>query len=247
MSGGICYFLWERDTKGNCEIINISNSVRTSSFRQLNEFSTFIRNTESLPIVRKIYSQVIKNGKTLTDVISAQKPFGMPTNYKPKNKGIPCWFIQKIGLKFADSEDVIDTNNYLDKWKLLIPKAPIAGQTDFTKPVGFYYDGNTRIARPGECCTESWLVACSFSTEQEVLSFKSYLFTKIVRFLLLQTVVSQDVLRKKFCFIPDLGKYEGEYNDEILRQRWEITDEEWSFIDSKIRNIGENETAEIDE
>jgi hypothetical protein len=70
-----------------------------------------------------------------------------------------------------------------DKWKLLIPRSPIAGQTDFSKPVGFYYNGNTRIAKPGEICTESWLVACSFRTEEEVLSFKSYLFAKIVRFL----------------------------------------------------------------
>ena len=87
---------------------------------------------------------------------------------------------------------------------MLIPKAPIAGQTDFSKPVGFYTDTNTRIAKPGECCTESYLVAGAFETEQQVNSFKSYLFTKIVRFLLLQTVVSQDVLRKKFIFIPDL-------------------------------------------
>ncbi|MFM7090562.1 MAG: restriction endonuclease, partial [Bacteroidota bacterium] len=107
---------------------------------------------------------------------------------------------------------------------MLVPPEPIAGQTDFSKPVGFYYDGNTRIAKPGECCTESFIDAGAFLTKNEVLSFKSYLFTKVVRFLLLQTVVSQNVTRNNFQFRPDLGKYEGEYTDEILRQRWEITD-----------------------
>src|SRR5699024_3262554 len=102
----------------------------------------------------------------------------------------------------ADPSDVFDENGLLDKWKLLIPPAPIAGQTDFTKPIAFYYDANTRIAKPGECCTESWLVAGAFDTESEVLSFKSYLFTKIVRFLLLQTVVSQHVVRQNFVFVP---------------------------------------------
>ncbi len=53
--------------------------------------------------------------------------------------------------------------------EILVPKAPIAGQTDFAKPVGFYYDGNTRIAKPGECCTESFIVAGAFSTKKEVL------------------------------------------------------------------------------
>ena len=122
----------------------------------------------------------------------------------------------------------------MEKWKLLVPKAPIAGQTDFTKPVGFYYDGNTRIAKPGECCTESWIVAGAFDSEEEVLSYKSYLFTKAVRFLLLQTVVSQDVTKKNYCFVPDFKKYEGRYTDEMLRELWEISDEEWAYIDSRV-------------
>jgi site-specific DNA-methyltransferase (adenine-specific) len=79
------------------------------------------------------------------------------------------------------------------------------------------------------------LVACSFSTKKEVLSFKSYLLTKIVRFLLLQTVVSQHVTREKFVFIPYLDNYDIEYTDKILREKWDITDEEWEFIDSKIK------------
>ena len=186
-------------------------------------------------------------GKRLSEVVSSRKPFGLPTNYAPKNSGVPCWFIQKIGLRYASRNDISDENLLLDKWKLLVPPAPIAVQTNFSKPVGFYYDGNTRIAKPGECCTESFIVAGAFSSEKEVLSFKSYLFTKIVRFLLLQTVVSQHVTKDKFHFIPDLGKYEGVYTDEILIKRWGITKNEWIFIDSKIKNIGANEIVEIDE
>ena len=110
---------------------------------------------------------------------------------------------------YANPKDVTDSQNYLNKWKLLVPPAPIAGQTDFTKPVGFYYDGNTRIAKPGECCTESFIIAGAFDAEKEVQSFKSYLFAKIARFLLLQQVVSQHVTKKVFGFIPDLDKYEG--------------------------------------
>ena len=168
--------------------------------------------------------------------VSPQKPFGLPTNYQPKESGIPCQFIQKIGKKFADPKDVQDVNNLLDKWKIIVPRSPIAGQTDFTKPVGFYYDGNTFLLKPGECCTESFIVAGAFETKQEALYFKTYLFTKIVRFLLLQAVVSQDVLRNKYCFVPALEMYDVEYNDEILRKRWQITDEEWHYIDAKIHN-----------
>ncbi|CAC5843997.1 type III restriction system endonuclease, putative [uncultured Gammaproteobacteria bacterium] len=236
IAGGICYFLWDRDNQGLCEITNEYDGKKISSQRALNEFDTFIRHSQPVPIIRKVLK--IESAKCcLNKIISSRKPFSLPTNYKPVKKGIKCHFIQKIGLQYANPKDVTDNLKITDKWKLLIPRAPIAGQTDFSKPVGFYYNGNTRIAKPGEICTESWLVACSFRTEEEVLSFKSYLFTKIARFLLLQTVVSQDITRERFVFIPYIEKYDTEFTDEILRKRWNITDEEWDFIDSKIKTI----------
>jgi site-specific DNA-methyltransferase (adenine-specific) len=241
IAGGICYFLWERDYEGLCEVTNYNNGLPAKSKRKLNEFSTFIRHSKAVEIVRKVQKSHGLKGKYLSDRVSARKPFGLPTNYQPKDNGIPCWFIQRIGLQYANPIDINDQWGFLNRWKLLIPKAPIAGQTDFTKPVGFYYDGNTRIAKPGECCTESWIVAGAFDSEEEVLSYKSYLFTKVARFLLLQTVVSQDVTRKKFCFVPDLGTYRGEYTDEMLCKIWGITEDEWAFIDSRISNIGGND------
>ena len=71
-----------------------------------------------------------------------------------------------------------------------------------------------------------------------LLAYKSYIFTKIVRFLLLQTVVSQDVTKKNFCFIPDLETYQGQYTDKMLCEMWGISEEEWSYIDSRIATIG---------
>ncbi len=240
VAGGICYFLWERDNPGDCEIVNMSGDKPTSTIRPLNEFAVFVRNGSAVKLIRRITSKP-GTGRFLSERVSPRNPFGIPTNYPPCDQGTPCWFIQRVGLKFAKNKDVYDEGKILDKWKLLIPKAPIAGQTDFSKPIGFYYDGNIRIAKPGECCTDSWLVACAFDTKSEVLAFKSYLFTKTVRYLLLQTVVSQDVTRKNFCFIPDLETYEGEYTDARLRKLWSITDEEWQDIDARISAIKENE------
>jgi hypothetical protein len=109
---------------------------------------------------------------------------------------------------------------------------------DGVNRLAFYYEGNTRIAKPGTVCSESWLVAGAFDTELEAKSYKSYIFTKIVRFLLLQTVVSQNISKKNYCFIPDLEKYSGEYTDEKLHKMWGITQDEWAYIDSRIGEIG---------
>ena len=237
LAGGACYFLWDKDYSGPCKVVNFNKIQSVSAIRFLDEHETFIRQNAAVDIVKKVTS-LYKH--FLTERISSRKPFGLPTNYKPQKNGIPCWFIQRIGRRFARPEDVEDEKQYLNKWKFLIPKSPIAGQTDFTKPVGFYYDGNTRIAAPGECCTESWLVAASFDNENSVKSFKSYLFTKTVRFLLLQTVVSQDVTKKNFCFVPDLEEYDGEYTDELLCSQWGINEKEWKYIESRISEIEGN-------
>lgn len=236
IAGGLCYFLWdENNPQDTCEIHNRVNEVNNLKIRRINDYDILIRDNRAITVLEKVLS-LFEDKPKLSESVSSRKPFGLPTNYKPKEKGVPCWFVQKIGLKYANSKDIVDNNNYLDKWKFLVPKAPIAGQTDFTKPIGFYYDGNTRIAKPGECCTESYIVAGAFNTEDEVLSFKSYLFTKTVRFLLLQRVVSQDVTKKCYAFIPDLKSYQGKFTDKKLCNMWGITEDEWNYIDSRIHN-----------
>ena len=87
-------------------------------------------------------------------------------------------------------------------------------------------------------------MAGAFDTEEEVLSYKSYFMTKTVRFLLLQTVVSQHISTKSFCFVPDMGKYEGQYTDEQLCKLWSITSEEWEYIKSRIGEIGGEDDAD---
>ncbi len=235
LAGGACYFLWDKDNKGICKVRNYVNNEYSESYRYLNQFDTFIRSNISIGIVEKIMP---KYKQFLNERVSIRLPFGIPTTYQPTDSGIPCYFTQRIGLKYVDKNDVKDVLNVIGKWKFLVPKAPIAGQTDFSKPVGFYYDGNTRIAKPGEICSESWLIAGAFDSEQETLYFKSYILTKTVRFLLLQTVVSQNITRKNFCFIPELGNYTQMYSDDYLRKLWNINDDEWGLIKSKISEIG---------
>ena len=54
--GGICYFLWDRDHKGDCVIANIVDGKEFAQSRPLNEFSTFVRASQAIPIIRKVFS-----------------------------------------------------------------------------------------------------------------------------------------------------------------------------------------------
>ena len=236
LAGGACYFLWDREHTGECAVTNISGKGRNTMIRELDEFETFIRQNQAIEIVRKI--QNLSNKRNLSTRVYSRMPFGIPSTYQPTTTGIPCYFTQRVGKKYASKKDVSDSFGILDQWKLLVPKAPIAGQTDFSKPVSFYYDGNTIVAAPGECCSESWLVIGAFDSQEETESYKSYIFTKVVRFLLLQTVVSQNISKKNYCFIPELTKYEGTYSDEQLCEMWGITSSEYDYIKTRIGEIG---------
>ena len=239
LAGGACYFLWDRDNEGPCEVTNYDKEKPITVTRYMDEFDVFIRQNLALGIVHKVIKN--HNGIYLNSIVSSRKPFGLPTNYEPKENGVPCQFIQRIGLKYANKKDVTDPFNLLDKWKMIAPKAPIAGQTDFTKPVSIYYESNTKIIPPGTCCTESFIVLYAADNKEEVEAFKSYIFTKTARFLLLLSVVSQDITKDRFRFVPHLEHYSGKYTDEMLCKKWGITDEEYKYIDSKINSVGGEE------
>lgn len=237
IAGGVCYFLWEKNYDGLCNVVNINGQQKIEMARPLDEFDIFIRSSQAIPILRKVIASTDYKKGNLSETVFPIGSFGLPTNYKPKSKGVSCWFIQKIGKKYAEPKDIKDPNNIIDKWKLLIPKAPIAGQTDLTQPIRIYHHKNAFIIRPGEVCTDSWIVAGAFDTEEEAISYKSYLFTKVVRFLILQTVVSQDINRMNYIFVPQLTWGKEIFNDQLLCDRWGINDKEFNYIDQKILEI----------
>ena len=78
------------------------------------------------------------------------------------------------------------------------------------------------------------LVLYAADSKEEVEAFKTYLYTKEVRFLLLQCVVSQDITREKISFLYRLWIDMKVYiRMKCSVKKWNISPEEWSFIDSK--------------
>jgi site-specific DNA-methyltransferase (adenine-specific) len=231
IAGGVCYFLHDEHHNGLCEVTTYRKSQKIISERKLNEFDVFIRNSKAVGIIRKATKDY---DRFLNEFVSPIKPFGLPTNYTPKMTGTPCWFKQSVGLKFALDSDYSDNYKLKDYWKVLVPKAPIAGQTDFGKPIRLYHSRNCFISRPREICVESYIVAGHFKTENEAKNYQAYLFTKTVRFLIIQATISQDVNRKNFRFVPKLESFESKFSDEELCDLWGITQDEWKVIDESI-------------
>ncbi|MCS7074320.1 MAG: Eco57I restriction-modification methylase domain-containing protein, partial [Bacteroidia bacterium] len=52
LNGGVCYFLWEKEYKGDCKVISCLDGEKDEMIRRLNEYETFVRFNKAIPIVK---------------------------------------------------------------------------------------------------------------------------------------------------------------------------------------------------
>lgn len=228
ISGGVNYFVWDKNYKGPCNFNGIE--------RNLNEEDIVIRENES----RFILSKVKKISKNFVgESASPSKPYGLrgdADSYLSKSgKGVPCWFKQSVGLITVNSTHVKNPRNDIHLWRVLAPRAPIAGQTDFSKPIGFFNNKNVIVAKPGEYCSETYIVLKALSSEIEAKNFISYLMTRFFRFMLRMRVISQDITRDSYNWVPDLDNYLKSWTDDELFSMFDLSESEQEFIKSKIK------------
>ena len=226
VAGGICYFLRERDKRGECTITNYLGPKSYSSVRRLNEYDTFVRYSEAAEILKKVSSFGEKNMDTM---VSTRKPFGLDTNVQPSKDGDLILRYSKGTGKYNRS-NVPTGKDMIDKWKTIVSYAGFehAGQPDA--------DGSRRVLSivevlpPKYICSETYLVAGAFETEEEAINLQNYIKTKFVRFLAGLRVVSQHVTRSTFAFVPvqDFSKH---WTDKDLYEKYGLSEEEIEFVE----------------
>mgnify|MGYP005987752127 CR=1 FL=1 len=230
IAGGVCYFLWEKDYKGNCEIVNIHKGAEYKSFRPLNEFSTFIRFGLAVDILKKIQKL---NENTMNKKVSSTNPFGLKTNDRPDQDGeLTLVSSQKTGpLK----ENRVTSNlDIVGKWKVMTSKASHdhAGQPD--------KDGMRRVLsklevlEPNVVCTGSYIILENFSTKEEAVNLITYMKTRFARFLISLLSFSQDITRDRFSFVP-VQDFSKSWSDDMLYKKYSLSKNEIKFIESMIR------------
>ena len=230
IAGGVCYFLWDRDYTGECLFTNSFNGNLTTAKRKLNEYSTFVR----YPIAEGIIKKVSTEKNTAMDsMVTTRKPFGLATNTAPMSDGDLILRYNKGTGKYKRSA-VPYGQEYIDKWKVMMSylSAEHAGQPD--KNGMFRVLSTLEILPPASICTETYLLAGCFQTEQEAINLKQYLSTKLVRFLIGQVAVSQHITRGCFSFVPvqDFSKL---WTDAELYAKYGLSGVEITFIESMIK------------
>ena len=138
------------------------------------------------------------------------------------------------GWRYIDLDKVTANRSIINKFKVMMSKtsAEHAGQSDSSGRKKVI--SRIGILKPGEICTESYLVIGSYDDEQEALNMVSYMKTCFVRFLLGSILLTQNIAKDKFSLIP-LQDFTHSWSDADLYAKYGLTDEEIKFIESTIK------------
>ena len=229
LRGGVCYFLWDRDNPGVCEYTNISGKVKNTIIRKMDEHPIFIRWNQALKIVNKVNKE---NEKKLSDIVSSVSPFGLATSVRGSNRKSKNSLIlhSSKGVEYISEDQVKTGLDLINKYKVLISR-PISGNLE-TPP--FKVIALLKTLKPKEVCTHTYLVVGSYGNIEAAHNLKTYLETKFVRFLLVQSISGIDISKDKFRFVP-MQDFSESWTNEKLYNKYKLTKEEIEFIESMIR------------
>lgn len=229
IKGGVNYFLWEKRHDGDCEVFTYDDGHCVSQLkRPLKEkgIDVFIRYNQAINILHK----VIKFSEpSFSDLISSRKPFGLPTNFKGKNKLFKnsVKIYRNGGIGYVDISEIERGREWILKHKVIVPYAVGTGdgKTDKVNPI---------YAGINSACTETYLVIGPFESEDICNNVISYINTKFLHFMLTLKKNTQHATRGAYQFVP-MQDFSRPWTDEQLYAKYGLSKDEINFIESMIR------------
>jgi len=235
--GGVSYFLWSREHDGPCKVLAMEDGHPSGEpqARYLDEFDILVRQNEAVSILNKVRAFRLQQmpEPTLDQRISTSKPFGLRTFFHgaqaPNGITTPVKLFGSQRISYVDRSEILANPDWVDDWKVLttaVQGTSAAVETMFLS--------NPIIAGPGEACTETYLVAGRFKTQNEAERYASYLRTRFVRFLISLRKATQHATRDVYAFVPDLPM-DRTWDDQALYKRYALTEDEIAFIEATVK------------
>ncbi len=170
------------------------------------------------------------------NLVSARKPFGFDTTFKGKTKpGKNTVLIyQNGGTGYVDRSEVTKNADAIDRWKVFIPRAG-SGSDAFPHPIL----GKPFVGPPGTVSSETYLFIGPFAGESQASNAIRYIMCRFFRLLVLLHKPSQDAAQSVYTFVP-MQDFSEPWTDDKLRKKYDITDEEWTFVEKMIRPMEAN-------
>lgn len=238
IKGGVCYFLWKKNADSKCKFVSHFKGNILENERYLKEagIDSLIRFNESISVLHKV--RAFKE-KTMIDIVSSQKPFGLGTAFhgeeKPKGN-ILVFENKKTG--YIKYNDIPKKSDIIHHYKVYISAAYGAGE-DYPHQIL-----NVPIFGPKEsCCTETYLTIGDFKTESEARNCMGYIATKFFRFMVMLLKNSQHALKSVYALVPQQS-FDEEWTDEKLYKKYNLSKEETDFIEKMIKPMDLGKSGE---
>lgn len=233
IAGGVCYFLWERDYKGKCKVINKTTQTETTADRYLGEFNILVRNNIAINIIEKLH---LNDTSTFSRQVKPRSYFSIfSTARGTENRTLTddVILLSSSGKGFYQRQKASDRDNIIDKYKVIITYA-MSGGNKPTSEGNYQVISSLQILQPNEVCSETYLILGVYDNEEQAQNLVSYVSTKFFRFLLLQALTSIHITKDSFCFVP-IQDYSKPWNDEELYEKYSLTNNEIGYINSIIK------------
>ena len=232
--GGVCYFLWDRGYSGSCSVTSSAtgNINAEPVERILNEYDVFVRDFQSVSILKKVLSS--ENFRPMSDIMSVDKEFGWTSNFsdfhdKERKNDVPLYYNRngKRCIGFINRKKVVKSIDLIDKWKVMVPKARGHSGTGSQQVIG-----NPFVAPSPSVCTQTYLFFY-VSEEGTARSINSYIKTRFFRFLVSLRKITQDATRSTYNWVPQLD-WDRTYTDEYLFKKFNLSLKEIEHIESNV-------------
>lgn len=233
VKGGVCYFLWERDTEGNCAVTTVrGNDVVGPVDRNLGEYDVFVRDSRALEILRKVQR---KKEPSITEILSVDKEFGWTSNFdgfheKKKSGDVAIYYIRKTkrSTGWIERSAIEKSSELVDTWKVMIPQAYGAGEE-----IPHQILGQPFVAPNPSVCTQTYLFV-HVGSKGAAESVESYIRTRFLRFLVSLRKITQHATRSTYTWVPQQA-WDRTWTDEKLYKIYGLNKDDIAFIESRIR------------
>jgi site-specific DNA-methyltransferase (adenine-specific) len=240
VKAGVCYFLWDSDYYGNCNVTTVRGEETFGPMaRKLNEYDVFVRDGRAISILQKVLKW---NEPSVNTILARDKEFGWTSNFdefhdKPRLNDVPLHYIRlgKRGVGYIKRDRITKSSHLIDTWKVLVPQAGSDGGQRIPDMVL----GKSMIATSPSVCTQSFLFF-NLTSQDECKSLDSYYRTRFFRFLVSLRKLTQHATHSTYHWVP-LQRWDRTWTDADLYEKYGITKDEIAFIESMIRPMGEGD------
>lgn len=245
--GGVSYFLYQPSYNGKCKFVCHRNEKETVYSDYINAFGTgiIIRDPQAMTIIHKV-SKIEGNyykEKSFSDIVSPLHFYDRAgqlssnwtgyVNAKDGEHPIKLYINKRLansGFGWVRLEDIPKNQDTVQLHKVYIPEANGSiGENSTVLGVPFY-------GEPGSVCSQTYLVIGYNKkyNKKEYDSIISYIKTRFFRYMVSIKKNTQHAPYSVYQFVP-MQDFSHPWTDEMLYEKYGLTEEEIAFIESMVR------------